>query len=119
MDELIYLHGESEPLGVDIIEEDTLPQHVIDGIREMHRYKKPNFARQVSLIGFGVDHGLNAHSGNGDKWRTTVVAVVRLDYLNNEPIVYARLEDVDATDLLVQLAEAVSIRERGRFMDSE
>lgn len=117
-----YLHGETEPLGIEpVLAPGELKEwknyrpwrDVAAEIRKKHEDKKPKNDRKVSIVGFGVDHGLNAHAGNGSHWRTTVVAAVRLDYLKGDQLVYVRLEGKEATELLAELAEAVAIRERG------
>lgn len=113
-DELLFLYGQSEPEGVLIIDDGggrEIPDHIIKEIRDRHHAERKGI-RDVTVLGIGVDHGLGAHSGNGTDWRTTVIVKVRLDYLKNSPVAYARLEGDVATELLAQLAEAVAIRAR-------
>jgi hypothetical protein len=112
MDDAIFLYGESEPEGIVIISDsEPMSDHTINRIRQRHNAMRKNL-RDVTITAFGVDHGLGSHSGNGGDWRTTVVAQIRLDYLKNSPIAYARLEGEAATELLAQLAFAVAIRGR-------
>jgi hypothetical protein len=101
MDNVFYFHGETEPNDMPTLSEDR---------RFGNRQTKG--VRDVTLMGFGVDHGRGAHAGNGNLWRTTVVAVLKLDYLKGQPITYVRLEGEDATELMASLATAIAIRER-------
>jgi hypothetical protein len=98
-DNVFFFHGETEPNSVPSLEPSF-------GNKQMKG------TRRVTIMGFGVDHGRGAHAGNGDRWRTTVVAVLKLDYLKGSPITTVRLEHEDATELLASLATAVAIRER-------
>jgi len=111
-DELFYLHGESEDEGIEIIRgeyEEELSDRVQLHIRQEHSKTAHLRKRPVTILGFGVDHGLGAHAGNGGDWRTTVVAAIRFDYLKDNPTGYIRFEGSEATELLAQLAEAVAI----------
>lgn len=114
-DDMIFLHGQSEETGVEIIRagyESALSEHHIDGLRNWHLDYEKFRNRPITILGFGVDHGLGAHAGNGSDWRTTVVAHVQYDYLKGKPEGYIRLEGDTATDLLSQLAQAVAISRR-------
>lgn len=118
MDDIFYLHGQSEPDGVDFVaplgdDLSEMSQNMLaERIRNRHAESHKMRQRQMTLLQFGVDHGLNAHAGNGSDWRTCVVAKVRLDYLAHSPEAYIRIEGEHATELLAQLAEAVAVRER-------
>jgi hypothetical protein len=108
-----YFFGDSEPEGIEIVRhtsEREIGKHIEHEIRERHSRKRKGI-RDVSLAGFAVDHGLGAHSGNGGMWRTTPVAIIRLDYLKDSPLAYARLEK-DESELLAQLAFAIAIQNR-------
>lgn len=78
-------------------------------IRYLHGESERKQARRVSLVGFAVDHGEGMHAGNGDQWRSTPVALVRLDYLRGTPVVYARLEGFAGMRLLGQLTKALLV----------
>lgn len=110
---MFYLYGESEPEGVGIVRdpsEDEIPNHVASEIRHRHASRRRN-QRDITIMEFGVDHGLGAHAGNGSAWRTAPVAMVSLDYLKNSPIVYARIHQ-PAIELLSEFAQAVAIQQR-------
>lgn len=115
---MFYLHGETEPIGVELVSQPGgLSDYSVQQYRKAHEAAHRQVARPVTLLNFGVDHGLGAHAGNGDKWRTTVVALVRLDYLKGKPTSYIRLEKDRATELMAELADAIAIRERGNNDD--
>lgn len=122
-DGTFYLHGESEPA-----DKPPLPPGRELTDTEQRRYDEvPNNAdakrqaRPMTIMAFGVDHGRGAHSGNGGDggWRTTVVALVRLDYLRDRPQAYVRLEGNKAAELMAQLAKAVCIRGRHERDDDD
>lgn len=115
-DGTFYIHGESEPADKPPLP----PGHELTETEQRRWDEIPNNAdakrqsRPMTIMAFGVDHGRGAHSGNGgdDGWRTTVVALVRLDYLREKPQAYVRLDGRAATELMAQLAKCIAIRER-------
>jgi hypothetical protein len=107
------MFGDSEPEGIEIVRhtsERELKEHQIEDIRRRHVMKRKGI-RDVTLAGFAVDHGLGAHAGNGGMWRTTPVAIIRLDYLKGSPLAYARIEK-DESEYLAQFAYAIAIQNR-------
>lgn len=107
-----FMFGDSEPLGIDPV---VAPNEDLVGYRHQMRMRheiKRKGIRDVTLLDIAIDHGLHAHSGNGQCWRTTPVAVIRLDYLKAKPIALARLEGNRAIEILSKLADAVAIKNR-------
>lgn len=112
---MIYLHGESEYTGVAIIRgeyEDPFKDHDVWRIRNEHDMGEHFRNRPITILEFGVDHGLGAHAGNGDDWRSTVIAHVRYDYLKSKPSGYIRISKSNALELLEELAKAIAISHR-------
>jgi hypothetical protein len=110
-----YLHGESEPTGIEIVRHESekeLSDYHTEGIRKRHALTERMRSREVTIIDFGFDHGLGAHSGNGPAWRTTVVAHVRLDYLKSQPSAYVRLEGDKPFQLMESLAKSLHVQAR-------
>lgn len=114
--ELAFMFGASEPEGIKLVGSDDelldMAPYVQKEIRDRHAESRKNLGGPVSLVGVAIDHGLNAHSGNGGLWRTTPVLIVSLDYLKKPKIAHIRLPGDQGIEVLAALAKGVAIQKR-------